>query len=104
MISEELLSIMADSYAAMNDRNEWSRILLAFARTFEHRWVNERIIHPLPIVESRARRKILNQSHRFMAWHYHMIVLGGGYAATQLCAACRNGYSGHNGWQDPFHS
>lgn len=99
MISEESLRIMADSYAAMNHREEWSRILIAWARTFEHRWVNEKIVHPLPLQESKERRKVLNQGHLFMAWHYHVVVLEGD---VSKCQSCRLGHSGHDGWQIPF--
>lgn len=99
MISQESIDMMAASYAAMNDREDWSRILTTYRRSFEHRWVNERIVHPLPIEESRSRRLILNQAYRFMGWHYHMVVLEGD---LDQCSACRYDYSGHASWRDPF--
>lgn len=101
MVSEESLNVIAKAYNAMSDRDNWSRIIRSYARTFEHRWVNERIVHPLPIEESRSRRVVLNQCFAFMAWHYHMAHLEGD---VTRCQACRSDYSGHAVWRNPFPS
>lgn len=99
MISDESIQIMSASYEVLNNRDDWSRIISTFARAFEHRWINERIVHPLPIEKSRACRQILNASYRFMAWHYHHVVLAG---ELERCPSCVYDYSGHRGWHKPF--
>lgn len=83
MYSQESFNVMAASYAAMNDREDWSRIGSSFLRSFTYRWVAGRIVHPLSVEESRARRRIMDQYYRFMGWHYHHV-----FIASESCLAC----------------
>jgi hypothetical protein len=60
-----------DALACANDWNDWSRQLGAWRRSFSYRWVNEHIVYPLPLEETRRRAAILAFSLRFMSAYYH---------------------------------
>lgn len=55
------------AYAEMNDKNNLSRIIRSWRRTYEYYWSRGQIIFPLPIQETVSRKKITISAQQFMS-------------------------------------
>lgn len=60
-----------EAWSQVNDREDWQRILLAWARTYNYYWSNDHMHFPLGAQESNSRRAITDEGYRFMAAHYN---------------------------------
>lgn len=63
MLSEEVGEAMGSAYSW----ESMGECLERWRRTFQYRWVNGRIWHPLPYQESHRRSLILYEGYRFLA-------------------------------------